>query len=88
MLGGRAFMGFAFSQAFIGIGMFAYISGSPFILQNIYGVCRLRCSACRLPSTALAGVAWEENAWPMALSIFGFDVLAILFYVFLVRRNA
>ncbi|MGG1230254.1 hypothetical protein [Bacillus halotolerans] len=88
LLGGRAFMGFAFSQAFIGTGMFAYISGSPFILQNIYGVCRLRCSACHLPSTALAGVAWEENAWPMALSIFGFDVLAILFYVFLVRRNA
>ncbi|MDL5610259.1 MFS transporter [Bacillus halotolerans] len=38
LLGGRAFMGFAFSQAFIGIGMFGYISGSPFILQNIYGV--------------------------------------------------
>ncbi|MCR6595654.1 hypothetical protein NFC80_03295 [Bacillus halotolerans] len=38
LLGGRAFMGFAFSQAFIGTGMFAYISGSPFILQNIYGV--------------------------------------------------
>ncbi|WP_434813627.1 hypothetical protein ACRV5I_12535 [Bacillus halotolerans] len=53
-----------------------------------YTVCRLRCSACRLPSTALAGVAGEENAWPMALSIFGFDVLAILSYVFLVRRNA
>ncbi|MEC3637637.1 hypothetical protein ACUUYQ_08295 [Bacillus halotolerans] len=31
-------MGFAFSQAYIGIGMFAYISGSPFVLQNIYGV--------------------------------------------------
>ncbi|WP_415859190.1 hypothetical protein [Bacillus sp. V26] len=38
LLGGRAFMGFAFSQAFIGTGMFAYISGSPFVLQNIYGV--------------------------------------------------
>ncbi|WP_277988430.1 hypothetical protein [Bacillus halotolerans] len=41
-----------------------------------------------MPSTALAGVAGEENAWPMALSIFGFDALAILSYVFLVRRNA
>jgi DHA1 family bicyclomycin/chloramphenicol resistance-like MFS transporter len=36
----------------------------------------------------LVGVAGEESAWPMALSIFGFDVLAILSYVFLVRRNA
>ncbi|MCC2930112.1 MFS transporter [Bacillus sp. LBG-1-113] len=38
LLADRAFMGFAFSQAYIMTGMFAYISGSPFVLQNIYGV--------------------------------------------------
>ena len=31
-------MGFALSQAFVMTGMFAYIAGSPFVLQNIYGV--------------------------------------------------
>ncbi|MFC5404437.1 multidrug effflux MFS transporter [Cohnella soli] len=34
----RTFMGFALSQAFVTAAMFAYISGSPFVLQNIYGV--------------------------------------------------
>ncbi|MEC1613515.1 MFS transporter [Bacillus mojavensis] len=38
LLDDRAVMGFAFSQAFIMTGMFAYISVSPFVLQNIYGV--------------------------------------------------
>lgn len=38
LLGDRMFMGFALSQAFVMIGMFAYIAGSPFVLQNIYGV--------------------------------------------------
>lgn len=187
LLADRAFMGFAFSQAFIMTGMFAYISGSPFVLQNIYGVSAQMFSmlfaingagiiaatqmtgrlaknvderklfisgllisiigsaalllsltfdlglfaVCAslfiivssvgivtttgftlamqkqekgagsaaallglLPfiggaiAAPLVGVAGEESAWPMALSIFGFDVLAILSYVFLVRRNA
>ena len=34
----RVFMGVAFTQAFISASMFAYIAGSPFVLQNIYGV--------------------------------------------------
>ncbi len=38
LLGDRMFMGFALSQAFVMTGMFAYIAGSPFVLQNIYGV--------------------------------------------------
>lgn len=38
LLGDRMFMGFALSQAFVLTGMFAYIAGSPFVLQNIYGV--------------------------------------------------
>lgn len=187
LLADRVFMGFAFSQAFIMTGMFAYISGSPFVLQNIYGVSAQMFSmlfaingagiiaatqmtgrlaknvderklfisgllisiigsaalllsltfdlglfaVCAslfiivssvgivtttgftlamqkqekgagaaaallglLPfiggaiAAPLVGVAGEESAWPMALSISGFDVLAILSYVFLVRRNA
>ncbi len=34
----RTFMGYALAQGFVLAGMFAYISGSPFILQNIFGV--------------------------------------------------
>lgn len=34
----RLFIGIAFSQAFIMMGMFAYIAASPFVLQNIYDV--------------------------------------------------
>ncbi|WP_406621070.1 multidrug effflux MFS transporter [Bacillus atrophaeus] len=186
LLGDRSFMGFAFSQAFILTGMFAYISGSPFVLQNIFGVSAQmfsflfavngagiiaatqitgRLAAKRderslftfglilsiigsiallaalalnlgiiavcialfvivscvgivtttgfalamqkqekgagsaaallglLPfiggalAAPLVGIAGEENAWPMALSILGFDLLAVLSYVFLVKRN-
>ncbi|WP_028543783.1 multidrug effflux MFS transporter [Paenibacillus taiwanensis] len=38
LLGDRAFMGFALSMGLVSAAMFAYISGSPFVLQNIYGV--------------------------------------------------
>ena len=31
------FVGFALAQGFVMAGMFAYISGSPFVLQNLYG---------------------------------------------------
>ncbi len=34
----RTFMGYALAQGFVLAGMFAYISGSPFVLQNIFGV--------------------------------------------------
>lgn len=34
----REFMGFAFSQGLVSAAMFAYISGSPFVLQDIFGV--------------------------------------------------
>ncbi|MDR3562087.1 MAG: Bcr/CflA family multidrug efflux MFS transporter [Negativicutes bacterium] len=34
----KAFMGYALSQGFSFAAMFAYISGSPFVLQNIFGV--------------------------------------------------
>ncbi|WP_203364494.1 multidrug effflux MFS transporter [Bacillus sp. REN10] len=38
LLKNRSFMGLASTQAFIMASMFAYIAGSPFVLQNIYGV--------------------------------------------------
>ncbi|MFD2211333.1 multidrug effflux MFS transporter [Virgibacillus halophilus] len=34
----RVFIGIALVQSFISMSMFAYISGSPFVLQNVYGV--------------------------------------------------
>ncbi|AMA72981.1 MULTISPECIES: multidrug effflux MFS transporter [Aneurinibacillus] len=34
----RVFMGYALAQGLVVAAMFAYISGSPFVLQNIYGV--------------------------------------------------
>ena len=34
----RTFMGYALGQGFVLAAMFAYISGSPFVLQNIFGV--------------------------------------------------
>lgn len=37
LLTDRVFIGYAFAQAFVMGAMFAYISGSPFVLQNIYG---------------------------------------------------
>ena len=34
----KEFMGYAFTQGFITAGIFAYVSGIPFVYQNIYGV--------------------------------------------------
>lgn len=38
LLGNRKFMGYALVQGFVFAAMFAYIAGSPFVLQNIFGV--------------------------------------------------
>lgn len=37
LLKDKVFMGIALTQAFVTMSMFAYIGGSPFVLQNIYG---------------------------------------------------
>jgi DHA1 family bicyclomycin/chloramphenicol resistance-like MFS transporter len=37
LLGDRVFMGYALSQGFVLAALFAYIAGSPFIIQEIYG---------------------------------------------------
>ncbi|WP_342555752.1 multidrug effflux MFS transporter [Paenibacillus sp. FSL R7-0652] len=42
----RRFMGYALTQGFASAGMFAYISGSPFVLQKIYGVSPQLFSIC------------------------------------------
>jgi len=38
MLKDRIFMGYCLASGFVFAGMFAYISGSPFVLQDIYGI--------------------------------------------------
>lgn len=38
MLKDRVFMGYCLASGFVFSGMFAYISGSPFVLQDIYGI--------------------------------------------------
>ncbi|WP_342511788.1 Bcr/CflA family multidrug efflux MFS transporter [Sporosarcina sp. FSL K6-1522] len=38
LLKNRQFMGFALAQGFIMAGIFAYVAGTPFVYQNIYGV--------------------------------------------------
>lgn len=38
LLGNRRFLGYALSQGFVTAAMFAYISGSSFVLQNIFAV--------------------------------------------------
>lgn len=38
LLGNRVFIGYALAQGFITAGMFAYISGSPFVFQDIFQV--------------------------------------------------
>ncbi|PYE50185.1 multidrug effflux MFS transporter [Paenibacillus barcinonensis] len=42
----RRFMGYALTQGCAAAGMFAYISGSPFVLQKIYGVSPQMFSVC------------------------------------------
>ncbi|PQP81122.1 MFS transporter [Paenibacillus sp. PCH8] len=44
--GDRQFMGYALTQGFVAAGMFAYIAGSPFVLQKIYGVSPQMFSLC------------------------------------------
>lgn len=38
LLKDREFMGYALAQGFIMAGIFAYVAGTPFVYQNIYGV--------------------------------------------------
>lgn len=46
LFGQRAFMGYALAQGLIVAGMFGYISASPFVLQNIYGLSAQAFSFC------------------------------------------
>ncbi|MFJ7975534.1 multidrug effflux MFS transporter [Peribacillus sp. NPDC096379] len=46
IMGDRLFMGYALSQGLIGAGLFAYIAGSPFVLQNIYQLSPQMFSLC------------------------------------------
>ncbi|GMA63219.1 multidrug effflux MFS transporter [Alicyclobacillus fastidiosus] len=42
----RTFIGYALSQGLVNAAMFGYISGSPFVLQNIYGLSPQMFSVC------------------------------------------
>ena len=46
LLADRAFMGYALAQGFVMAAMFAYIAGSPFVLQDVYGVSPQTFSLC------------------------------------------
>ncbi|NRF93453.1 multidrug effflux MFS transporter [Paenibacillus frigoriresistens] len=46
LLTDRMFMGYALTQGLVFAGMFAYISGSPFVLQDIFGVSPQMFSLC------------------------------------------
>lgn len=46
LLTDRSFMGCALAQGFVMAAMFAYISGSPFVLQNVYGISPQTFSLC------------------------------------------
>ncbi|QHT63607.1 multidrug effflux MFS transporter [Paenibacillus lycopersici] len=46
LLTDRVFMGYALAQGFVMAAMFAYISGSPFVLQDVYGVSPQTFSLC------------------------------------------
>ncbi|MDD9266938.1 multidrug effflux MFS transporter [Paenibacillus sp. GCM10023248] len=46
LLTDRLFMGYALTQGLVFAGMFAYISGSPFVLQDIFGVSPQMFSVC------------------------------------------
>jgi DHA1 family bicyclomycin/chloramphenicol resistance-like MFS transporter len=46
LLRDRSFMGFALTQGLVMAAMFAYISGSPFVLQDIYGLSPQMYSLC------------------------------------------
>ncbi|MCP3774876.1 multidrug effflux MFS transporter [Paenibacillus sp. MZ04-78.2] len=46
LLSDRMFIGYALAQGFVVAAMFAYISGSPFVLQDIFGVSPQMFSVC------------------------------------------
>ena len=46
LLSDKGFVGYVLVQGFIIAGLFAYISGSPFVLQNIYGLSAKEFSLC------------------------------------------
>ncbi|RAP74155.1 multidrug effflux MFS transporter [Paenibacillus montanisoli] len=46
LLSDRTFMGYALAQGFVMAALFAYISGSPFVLQEVYGVSPQTFSLC------------------------------------------
>jgi MFS transporter, DHA1 family, multidrug resistance protein len=100
----RLFMGCALSQEFVSAARFAYISGSPFVIQNIFGVSPQMFSAKNAGSasaligllsfilggfmTPLVGIAGSHNALPMGITIAATETAAVLCYFLLVRARS
>lgn len=92
LLGNRKFMGYALGQGFVMAAMFAYIAGSPFILQDIYGVSPQLFSVffainglgiiiAGQITGSLAGKVQETKLLIIGLSLALFGGLALLFLI-------
>ncbi|MEW9700958.1 multidrug effflux MFS transporter [Paenibacillus sp. SI8] len=90
LLADRMFMGYALTQGLVFAGMFAYISGSPFVLQEIFGVSPQMFSVCFAVNGLgviiagqiagkLAGKVSERRilAWGLGIAAFGGLLLLI-----------
>ncbi|MEH7255012.1 multidrug effflux MFS transporter [Neobacillus niacini] len=91
LIGDRGFIGYALSQGLVSATMFAYISGSPFVVQSIYGaspetfslIFAINGIGIMIASqlTGRLSVRFRESkllAFGLALSVFGSLVLLIL----------
>ncbi|WP_090765831.1 multidrug effflux MFS transporter [Bacillus sp. OK048] len=91
LIGDRGFIGYALSQGLVSATMFAYISGSPFVVQSIYGaspetfslIFALNGIGIMIASqlTGRLSVRFRESklmTFGLAMSVFGSLVLLIL----------
>lgn len=96
VLGNRRYLGFTFAFAFSMAAMFAYISASPFIYQNILGFDAtvfslfFAINALGITATSIIGVKLVDTAGPQRMSYLGVVSLlvfsAILLGLFLAGR--
>ncbi|WP_219834547.1 multidrug effflux MFS transporter [Paenibacillus sp. R14(2021)] len=75
LMADRAFMGYALAQGFVMAAMFAYISGSPFVLQEVYGVSPQLFSLC-FAINGLGIIAASQIAGRLAVRVSETKLLA------------
>jgi len=79
LLSDRVFLGYPLASGLAFAAMFAYISGSPFVLQEICGVMQFAIGAVAAPLAGIAGLtALPMAAVIVALSAGALAVLALL----------